>query len=244
VIRFVIAVCHTLSVSTLRTARDRARAEVQSQILATARQHLAEHGSAGLSLRAVARDLGLVPSAVYRYFANRDVLLTAMIVEAYDALGDASEGALAKASRRRPAARWVAVATSIRAWAVEHPHEYALLYGTPVPGYAAPDDTVAPGTRVSLALVQVVVDAHADGLLEARGATIASSTRRDLAALLDGLALDIPPEVMFWTILAWTQLFGLLSFELFSQTRGLVEHHDQMFTDAATAMARQIGLSD
>ena len=64
VIRFVIAVCHTGCVNTLRTARDRARADVQAQILATARQHLAEHGPAGLSLRAVARDLGLVPSAV------------------------------------------------------------------------------------------------------------------------------------------------------------------------------------
>ena len=90
----------------------------------------------------------------------------------------------------------------------------------------------------------MVVDAHADGLLEVRDAALSSSTRRDLAALLDRLALDVTPEVMFPTVLAWTQLFGLLSFELFSQTRGLVERHDQMFTDAATAMARQIGLRD
>jgi AcrR family transcriptional regulator len=230
-------------VNTLRTARDRARAEIQAQILAEARRHLAEHGPSGLSLRAVARDLGLVPSAVYRYFEHRDALLTAMIVEAYDALGDAAEAALAAASRRKPAVRWVAVARAIRAWAVEHPHEYALLYGTPVPGYAAPHTTVAPGTRVSLALVQVVVDARADGLLDAVGAApMSASSRRAMRELAALIAPDVAPDAAFLTVVAWTQLFGLLSFELFSQTRGLVADHEAMFDDAALAMARSIGL--
>lgn len=229
--------------STLRTARERARAEISAQILGEARRHLAEHGPAGLSLRAVARDLGLVPSAVYRYFEHRDALLTAMIVEAYDALGDAAEAALARAPRRKPAARWVAVARAIRSWAVEHPHEYALLYGTPVPGYAAPDTTVAPGTRVSLALVQVVVDAHADGLLDAvEPPSLAAATRRAMRDLAELVAPDVAPDVSFLTVVAWTQLFGLLSFELFSQTRGLVADHAAMFDDAATSMARSIGL--
>jgi AcrR family transcriptional regulator len=229
-------------VSTLRTARARARAEIQAQILATAREHLAAHGPGGLSLRAVARDLELVPSAVYRYFENRDVLITAMIVESYDRLGDAAEAALAAASRRRPAVRWMAVARAIRGWAVAHPHEYALLYGTPVPGYAAPDTTVVPGTRVSLALVQVVADAHADGLLLPVEATMSSSVRRDMRALVDQLALAVTPEHTFRTIVAWTQLFGLLSFELFSQTRGLVSDHEAMYDDATRAMAAAIGL--
>ncbi|MDP2293378.1 MAG: TetR-like C-terminal domain-containing protein, partial [Actinomycetota bacterium] len=162
----------------------------------------------------------------------------------YDALGDAAEGALAKAPRRRPVARWTAVAATIREWAVEHPHEYSLLYGTPVPGYAAPPDTVAPGTRVSLALVQVVVDAWSDGLVDAPATKLSAGARRDFAALVEQVAPDVAVEVMFRTILAWTQLFGLLSFELFSQTRGLVEHHAQVFADAASTMARQIGLAE
>lgn len=236
--------CQTVSVSTLRTARERARAEIQARILDMARRHLAEHGPAGLSLRAVARDLELVPSAVYRYFENRDVLLTAMIVEAYDSLGATAEQALASASRAKPAARWVEVAWSIRQWAVANPHQYALLYGTPVPGYAAPDDTVVPGTRVSLALVQVVIDAHADGLLATPpvDAKLAASTRRDMRALVDGVADGVPIENAFWTVVAWTQLFGLISFELFSQTRGLITDHESAFDAAAMAMARSIGL--
>lgn len=238
---------HTGRVSTLRTARERARAEIRARILDEARRHLAEHGPAGLSLRAVARDLGIVPSAVYRYFEHRDALLTALIVESYDTLGDAAEAALAGATRREPAARWVAVATAIRTWSVAHPHEYALLYGTPVPGYAAPEDTVVPGTRVSLALVQVVADAHADGLLQAVGerspaAPLGAAVRRDMRSLVDRVAPGVSEAHAFRTVVAWTQLFGLLSFELFSQTRGLVTDHEAMFAESARAMAADIGL--
>src|SRR6187455_3051463 len=141
----------------LQSARERAKAEVRSEILDVARKHLADSGPTELSVRAVARELGLVPSAVYRYFENRDELLTALIIESYDALGAEAEAALTSASLRKPATRWLAVARAIRAWALRNPHEFALLYGTPVPGYSAPDDTVAPGTRVSRALVQVVL---------------------------------------------------------------------------------------
>lgn len=229
----------------IRTARERARTEVQAEILTVARRHLAEHGAGGLSLRAVARDLGLVPSAVYRYFADRDALLTALIVEAYDDLGHAVEQAIARSPRKRPAQRWVAAAKRVRTWAVEHPHEYALLYGSPVPGYAAPVDTVVPGTRVSRALVQLVADACADGLIDppTEATRLSATARRDVEALLAYAAIDVPVDAMFRTLLAWTQLFGLVSFEIFGQTRGLVHHHQAFGTDAALAQARFIGLS-
>src|SRR5918995_4706144 len=101
----------------IRTARARAHAEVRGEIIATARAHLAVAGASGLSLRAVARELGLVSSAVYRYVASRDELLTALIIDAYDAVGAAAEAAADASRRRAPAARWVAVAGAIRAWA-------------------------------------------------------------------------------------------------------------------------------
>src|SRR5471032_709624 len=116
-----------------RTARDRARAEITGEIKAVARRQLAEHGSAALSLRAVAREVGMVSSAVYRYFPSRDELLTALIVDAYDAVGEAVEHALAAKRRGNFVARWVAMSRAIRAWALAHPHEYALIYGSPVP---------------------------------------------------------------------------------------------------------------
>jgi AcrR family transcriptional regulator len=228
--------------STVRTARERARAEIHAEILATARRQLAEVGASALSLRAVARELGVVPSAVYRYFDGRDALITALITEAYDALGDTVDRAADASARRRPRGRWTTMAQAVRTWAHAHPHEYALLYGTPVPGYAAPVDTVAPGTRVPRRLLAVVAEAHAAGDVEARPTSLSAASRRELAALLVTVELDLPVDVLFRTILGWTQLFGLVTFELFNQTRGMFGDDAAVFDDASTAIADMIGL--
>ena len=88
----------------------------------------------------------MVSSAVYRYFPSRDDLLTALIIDAYDAVGERAEAA-ERASRNRGAdARWLSVCEAVRAWALADPHEYALIFGSPVPGYAAPEATIAPAS--------------------------------------------------------------------------------------------------
>jgi AcrR family transcriptional regulator len=237
-------VCQTGGMSTLRTARERAKAEVSAEILATAREHLAVHGAAGLSLRAVARDLGLVSSsAVYRYFANRDVLLTALIVEAYDSLGNAVDAEIEATRQRAPLERWVRAAVAVREWAVAHPHEYALVYGSPVPGYTAPEDTVVPGTRVSRALVQIVDDARAGGRLRpVDTAVLHGSVTNEMQAVVEYLEIGLSAEHLFAALLAWTQLFGLVGFEVFGQTRGIVSDHAAFFHDAAATMGAHIGL--
>ncbi len=217
---------------------------MSEEILATARRHLAEHGSAELSLRAVARDLGVVPSAVYRYFDGRDALLTALIVGAYASIGDAVDSAISAARRRRPVARWVAAARAVRSWALANPHEYALVYGTPVPGYAAPEDTISPGTRVPISLLRLVAEAHAAGDIDGSGleTEISTVTAHDLTTASRSVGVDAPPALVFRAVVAWTQLFGLISFELFNQTRGMVSDDAVLFDDAATAMARYVGL--
>jgi AcrR family transcriptional regulator len=154
--------------------RARARAEVRAAILAAAAKRVAEDGANDLSLRAVARDVGMVSSAVYRYFASRDELLTALIIEAYDSLGEHTEAHIASTRGRPAATRWVDAALAVRAWALAHRNDYALIYGTPIPGYAAPDDTTASGTRVSRALVSIVREADTSN----RPASITRSMRR------------------------------------------------------------------
>lgn len=217
---------------------------MRTAILRTASEHLASDGAASMSLRAIARDLGMASSAIYRYFASREDLLTALIIEAYDDLGTHTEQVIASSAGRAPADRWVDAAMAIRTWAIDHPHDYALLYGTPIPGYAAPDDTVIPGTRVSLALVSVVRDAAAQGRLgpPSNSATVRSSTSRSMVALRDAIDLDVSDELLLLVLVAWTQLFGLLTFELFGQTKGFVDDDEQLFRDAATTMAAQLGL--
>ncbi|HSP27556.1 MAG TPA: WHG domain-containing protein [Ilumatobacteraceae bacterium] len=231
-----------VAASTVTGARARARAEVRAAILAAAAKRVAEDGANDLSLRAVTRDVGMVSSAVYRYFASRDELLTALIIEAYDSLGQHAETAIA-ASRGRPAAvRWVDAALAIRAWALAHRNDYALIYGTPIPGYAAPDDTVASGTRVSRALVGIVRDA--DDVEPVSGRAIEPALRTSFAALREEIDLDVDDATTLAIITAWSQLFGLLSFELFGQTRNFVDDDEALFRAAAVAMAAAIGLRD
>src|SRR3954462_9504215 len=112
--------------------RAQARLDTIEQIKQIARDHLAADGP-NLSLRAVARDLGVVSSALYRYFASRDELLTALILDAYDSLGEAVEQADAAVNRADLLGRWLATTHAVRSWALARPTEYALIYGSPVP---------------------------------------------------------------------------------------------------------------
>jgi AcrR family transcriptional regulator len=230
---------------TARGVRERARAEITSEIVRAGRHQLATDGAAALSLRAVARELGMVSSAVYRYVASRDELLTLLIIEAYDALGAEVEQAAAPTAGRSPAARFMAVGRAVRSWAVANPHQYALLYGSPVPGYEAPQDTIGPASRVTLALVGIVADAHRDGLLETPTgvpAELPAALRRDLAAVREAASTELPDDVIVAMIAAWTQLFGLVSFELFGQTRNVIVEHAALFDATLATMAATIGL--
>jgi len=207
-----------------QTARERARAELTREIRQEARRQLAEAGANGLSLRAVARELGMVSSALYRYYPSRDDLLTALIIDAYNAIGAAAEAAAHQVGAARagtgagPPARetWAAACRAIRAWAVANPHEYALIYGSPVAGYRAPEATIGPASRVPLAFAAILEDAVASA--------------------------SVPADMLVRATIAWTQLFGMISFELFGQFVGSFEPADAFFDHAVAQLAAFIGL--
>jgi AcrR family transcriptional regulator len=227
-----------------QTLRARVRAEMIEEIKATARRHLAVNG-ANLSLRAVARDLGMVSSAVYRYFASRDELLTALILDAYNSLGVATEQAEGAVARSDLLGRWLATCRGVREWARANPHEYALIYGSPVPGYAAPQDTVAPASRVPLLLVAILRDGHDCGRVRAeRGERIPRLVRTELAQLgrQPGLG-ELPEAVLARGVTAWVHLFGLISFELFGRLDGVIDDLDAYFDYEMGALARRAGIN-
>jgi AcrR family transcriptional regulator len=210
------------------TARARVRAQLVEEIKAAARRQLAEVGAADLSLRAVAREVGLVSSAVYRYFASRDELLTALVVDAYDAVGAAAEEAAAS-GRGSFEARWLRVAQAVRAWAREHPHEYALVYGSPVPGYLAPGATIGPATRPGAAALGVVAAGVESGEVVAATEPVPRALRADAARMGAELGLELPDDVLIRALAAWTQVFGLISFELFGHLTNVVTDLDEHF---------------
>ena len=239
-----------------RTARARARAELTREIAEEARRQLAATGANGLSLRAVASELGMVSSALYRYYPSRDDLLTVLIIDAYNAMGEAAEAAIADAGRPgEPSARtrWLAACHAVRRWALANPHEYALIYGSPVPGYRAPEATIGPAARVPLAFSGVLAAAIAAGEITAAadpgpaaadpGPDALTGQLAEQAATLSALlGSEIPSGVVVRAVIAWTQLFGMLSFELFGQFVGSFEPADAFFAHAVDQLATFVGL--
>ncbi|MFD4182368.1 TetR/AcrR family transcriptional regulator [Rhodococcus sp. NPDC058514] len=217
------------------TPRERAREQTLADITRIGREHLARDGAAALSLRAVARDLGVVSSAVYRYVKSRDELLTLLVVEGYNELGDAVDAAVAAVPTGDPRARLHGLGLAVRDWALREPACYGLLFGSPVPGYRAPADrTTGPGTRVVVAMVRILDSAHREGKLSApQQIPIGDPLRENLRGIREDMGLELPDELMARGVLAWSSLFGAVNFEVFGQygadtfadPLALFEHH-------------------
>ncbi|WP_040809018.1 TetR/AcrR family transcriptional regulator [Nocardia concava] len=224
-----------------RTARERARAEITREITDAARRQLAESGAPALSLRAIARELGMVSSALYRYFPSRDELLTTLIIEAYNAIGEAVENAVAAADT--PRAQWRGIANAVRDWATAHPHEYALVYGSPVPGYDAPETTIGPASRIPIAALGVVHRALENGTLKPADDTVGPELAAQSAAIAAQIAPGLPEVAVARAVIAWTQLYGAVTFELFGQLDNSMDPAGPFFAYSVEAMADFIGLS-
>jgi AcrR family transcriptional regulator len=229
---------------TAGSIRARVRAEMVDEIKSVARRHLAVDG-ANLSLRAVARDMGMASSALYRYFASRDELLTALILDAYNSMGEATEGADAGvADRGDLIGRWLAVAHALRAWALARPYEYALIYGSPVPGYAAPADTVGPASRPVVVLGGILADARTAGRLPPpAGRPLAPALAAEVRGIAEVVAGGVDEQTAVRGLIALTELFGALSFELFGRFNNAIDERDAWYDHQMRMMGDWIGLS-
>lgn len=222
--------------------RAQLRAQLLADIRAAALRQLREHGPTDLSLRAVARDVGLSAPGMYRYFDSRDALLTALITEGFDDLADhllhavgADAAELSDHGRPPPSVpqrvaadapprdRFRAVARAYRAWCRDHPNEFALLYGTPIPGYAAPPGgvTVAAVRRQLSALLRPVVEASLAGELDLPAPFAAPAVAGPLAAMQADIAelagVDVPAGTAGHLLAIWSRLHGIVTLEVFNQ---------------------------
>lgn len=219
--------------------RDSRRAETTRRILDVAEQHVARHGASALSLRAVARDLDLAVSALYRYFPSRDDLLTALITEAYADCADAVEAAMGTVrAGRRDSARlgWAAASDAYRRWARAHPDRFMLIFGTPVPGYQAPQEpTFAAGTRIPRLLCLLLVD------LEPPRLRLPPATRDTLAATAAALEVPVGPAALALGMTAWSAVHGHVMFELSGQL-GALAGDDGLFDVVVREQAARLGM--
>jgi AcrR family transcriptional regulator len=215
--------------------REASRQRIEAQILALARQQLVTEGAAGLSVRAIARDLGMASSAVYRYVASRDELLTLLLVDAYSQLADHVELAREGAAGAGWQGDVTAIARATRQWALEQPACWALLYGSPVPGYHAPAElTIGPGTRVVQALFDAVASGIASGTVMQTKQTVAQSLSEDLQRLRVEFGFHGDDALAVRCTVGWAVIVGAISLEVFGQY-GL-----DTFADSAALFDEQV----
>jgi len=214
------------------TRRERTHAATLEEIKGTARRHLAEQGSAALNLRAVARDMGMTPSALYRYVDSRDALLTALIMESYDDVGQVVEAAAARLPAGMATVEGLlSVMAAFRRWALEQPHAWALLFGSPVPGYEAPPETlehVMRTTGVLLDLLRRALPEHG-----ARLSAVNGDLPPRLHAAMGGLTKEgfhgLTPIAAAVALAIWTTLLGAIAGELFTYLPP-TDAADELFT--------------
>ena len=209
------------------------RRAIEADIMRIARRELREEGPQSVSLRAVARELGMVSSGIYRYVESRDELITRLIVETFTALGDAALEAHGTVDARDFEGRWDAIGCALRRWALEHPRDFALVYGTPLPDYVAPADrTITAGTRVPLLLLRVVDDAYSAGRVVQLPSELVDEGEAAVGAWVTGDDffddLSIPSPVVARALSAWTLLLGAVTGEVFGHN-GPVPDPDALF---------------
>jgi AcrR family transcriptional regulator len=216
--------------------RQQSREQIESRIIDLGRRQLVERGAGGLSVRAIARDLGMVSSAVYRYVSSRDELLTLLLVDAYSDLADTVDR-----SRDTVGELWsddvIAIARATRRWAVAHPARWALLYGSPVPGYHAPAErTVAAGTRVVAAFFDAVAAGIATGDIRLTNDSAPQPMSSDFERIRREFGFPGDDRVIEKCFLLWAGVLGAISLEVFGQ------YGTNTLTDPAAVFDTQLRL--
>jgi AcrR family transcriptional regulator len=227
------------------TRRQRLHAATRDEIKAIARRHIAEQGAASLSLRAIARELGVTPPALYRYFDGRDALLTALLIDAYGSLAGTLEAAVLAREPGEHAGRLVGLALAYRDWALAHPHDYALIFTTAVAGYREPEAPIAEAAGRSLGLFVASIEAARQaGRLRApaeyEGASPSLRQQFDAAGAWHGY----PPLALCLAIVLWTRLHGLVSLEIFQHLQPIIGDPERLYREEVSATFARLGLAE
>ena len=220
------------------TVADRLRREAVAR--------LARRREVDLDLDDLATATGLDVAAVREVFPRRDDLLSALVLDAYNAMSDHAEQAADEAEKAGKSLldRWVAICRGVRAWALAHADEYALIWGQPVPGYTAPPQTMAAGARTVLALVAVPRAAQEAGILAEYQdePPFAEGMAANVASLSAGLLAGLPDQVIARMLVVWTQLHGMTGFEVYGHIAGVAGDPEAFFIHAARDMGTYVGI--
>jgi AcrR family transcriptional regulator len=225
--------------------REQLHDDIRERIKDTARTQMAAEGTAALSLRAIAREMDVTAPALYRYFPGRDDLITALIVDAFNGLADAMAAAEAAQPRDDFRGRLLAALMAYRAWILQNPTDYQLIYGNPIPGYEGPRETTVPASQRSFEVIGLSLgEALAAGQWQppAIYSAIPAQVEAHLLMILELVGYPIPPSVLYLVMMIWTRIHGLMTLEIFDHTPPVVGSSEHFYQFEITKLLDEIGL--
>jgi AcrR family transcriptional regulator len=225
--------------------RERQRENTREEIKSIARQHMREQGTASISLRAIARDMGLTVTALYRYYASRDDLITALILDAFNALADFIEAASHKLPTDQYANRLFALMVAYRQWALDNSADFQLIYGNPIPGYQAPAELTVAAARRSFDEVLNILG----GALRAGQITLPETYQQlpprlseHMRALTNTDGYEALLPMMYVGVVGWARMHGMIMLELFDHTPPVVGDPDEFYRFEVLQLIHSVGL--
>ncbi|NSL42744.1 TetR/AcrR family transcriptional regulator [Streptomyces sp. 8P21H-1] len=216
----------------LPSLRQRRRAAATREIMDAAERQIAERGPHALSLRAVARDLGMTVQGLYHYFPNRDALVTALVAKAYDDLAAAVTAAVDATADEPAAQRFLAAAEGYRRWAVTHVERFQLLYGAPLRHYEAPAEgpTTQAMRRLSMVFQREIFDGFTTAQLAAADTReLSPAVQAHLGPLFPHGSESLPPPAAALLLGVWGHMHGMVALEAFRHTAFIGEHQAEIF---------------
>lgn len=232
---------------TMKTHIDRKHEFTRTEIKDTARELMAELGTAGISLRGIARRMDLTAPAIYRYFPNLDDLITALILDDFNDLADTLEAARAtsvEAGKKTPE-QILAVLNSYREWALQKPVDFQLIYGNPIPGYVAPAEITVPAViRGFRVIVQLMADAMANGDLIPTPdyGKIPAPARAAMEPITLINGYDVPVEAVYLATVGWPMIHGIIMLELFNHLQPMTGNVEVFYQTQVVNLLKSMGM--
>jgi len=229
----------------IRSRRDRLRAETIAEIKATALRHLATGGVAAISLRAIARDMGMTAGALYSYYDTREDLITALVADVYQEMTDAEQAAARTVPVGDPAGKIIAVGLAYREWAVGNPAGFQLIFGEPIPGYRIPPNSAAAQARdrACALLDDLVAEAWPYVTLSAWGRDYTwSDFQPHMVATIRRTHPELPPAALALALRIWGRMHGLVMLEITGHLGSQTTNPAKLFRNEMLDLTRDIGL--
>ncbi|MFF2846362.1 TetR/AcrR family transcriptional regulator [Streptomyces sp. NPDC058001] len=225
--------------------RERLRAETTREIKAIALRQMADGGPGAISLRGIARDMGMTPRAIYSYFPTRDDLITALISEIAGSLAAAVETASNAVPATDPGGRLMAWGQALREWALAHPESFRLFYGHPVPGYQPPEDGPVDRTarRICRDLTRLVAAAWPQARHHQPEDTSWSDLHPDYVAKIQADLPDVPPAAAALALRVWGRMHGLVALEIDGHIHPVAGNPAALHRAEMLDLVRSLGLT-